>query len=269
MEGDWRTWIGNLYASQSIHTQPPSTLVERYWLNIVERYGDFYLLFVFYIFMNLCYAFGGLIFWFVDRYKLLENYKIQEKYPNNEQYLDCIKNLLTNYVLIIVPIIVVSYPIFGFLGFSTALPLPSAGRVIAELFFCMIVEDVTHYWLHRLLHHPLLYKAIHKQHHFFATPFGLAASYAHPAEVLILGFATFFGPLLLRPHFFSFYIWVLYRQVDAVSTHCGYDLPHPFNILPYYGGTKPHDYHHKNFIWNYSSRFTFMDKLFGTYKECC
>jgi len=116
------------------------------------------------------------------------------------------------------------------------------------------------------LHTPYFYKNIHKIHHYYSAPFGLAASYSHPLEVLILGLPTFLGPAILKTHYFTFFSWVLFRQLDAVSTHCGYDLPHPFNLLPYHGGAKDHDFHHKNFICNYSSRFVFMDKIFGTYR---
>lgn len=101
----------------------------------------------------------------------------------------------------------------------------------------MVAEDITHYWLHRALHTPYLYKVIHKVHHTYSYPFGLTASYAHPLEVLILGFATFSGPLLISPHYFTFFAWILFRQLDAVSTHSGYDLPHPLNWLPFYGGS--------------------------------
>ena len=39
--------------------------------------------------------------------------------------------------------------------------------------------------LHRVLHHPLLYKHIHKKHHEWSTPIGLVADYAHPVEHVI------------------------------------------------------------------------------------
>jgi len=222
----------------------------------------------FYVFMNTCYAIGGFSFWLCDRYKWLHAYKIQyQKYPNTPDYITCLMNLFQNYVLIIFPLIYASYPLFTSLGFTSGLPLPPLSTFILHFCFCLVVEDITHYLLHRLLHIPFLYKKIHKVHHQFAAPFGLAASYAHPIEVLVLGFATFLGPLLIRPHFFTFFFWVLYRQLDAVATHSGYDLPTPLNLIPFYGGTATHDYHHKSFIWNYSSRFIFMDLLFGTFKE--
>jgi sterol desaturase/sphingolipid hydroxylase (fatty acid hydroxylase superfamily) len=218
--------------------------------------------------MNLCYMLGGLLFWFCDKFKLLHKYKIQiQKYPNTTDYIQCIWNLIQNYILIIFPLLYISYPIFTKLGFSTALPLPSFFTWSWQIFFFMLCEDISHYFLHRLLHTPYLYKKIHKIHHIYSSPFGLAASFAHPLEVLILGAATFSGPLIIIPHYFTFYSWVLYRQLDAVITHSGYNLPNLLDILPFYGGTTSHDFHHKSFIWNYSSRFTFMDKLFGTYKD--
>lgn len=97
----------------------------------------------------------------------------------------------------------------------------------------------------------------------------MAASYAHPAEVFILALAAFAGPLFCRPHLVSFFAWLLFRQMDAVKTHSGWVWPGVDNVLhqvPYYEGAVFHDYHHRSFIFNYASRFTFIDLIFGTYK---
>lgn len=58
------------------------------------------------------------------------------------------------------------------------------------------MEDAWHYFAHRGLHHKSIYKHIHKLHHEFSAPFGLAAEYAHPIEILVLGLGTVGGPLL-------------------------------------------------------------------------
>lgn len=58
------------------------------------------------------------------------------------------------------------------------------------------MEDFWHYFAHRGLHHKSIYKHIHKLHHEFSAPFGLAAEYAHPIEILVLGMGTVGGPLL-------------------------------------------------------------------------
>ncbi len=97
----------------------------------------------------------------------------------------------------------------------------------------------------------------------------MAASYAHPAEIFILALAAFAGPLFCRPHLASFFAWLLFRQMDAVKTHSGWVWPgidHVLHFIPYYEGAVFHDYHHRSFIFNYASRFTFIDLIFRTYK---
>lgn len=264
---DWKTVISNLYAPATPHTIAPTNVAEEMWIGLVNYFGDFYMLIAFYLFMNLSYVVGGVMFWVADKFHLLHKYKVQpEKYPTKIDYIKCLQNLITNYILIIFPLIFLLYPIFSSFSFRMTLPLPSLFTVIWQFAFCLIVEDVGHYWLHRILHTQYLYKTIHKIHHKYSAPFGFAASYSHPLEVLILGIPTFVGPVIIGCHYSTFFLWVLFRQLDAVGTHSGYDLPHLFDLLPYYGGIKVHDFHHKNFIFNYSSRFTFMDKWFGTYK---
>lgn len=266
---EWSHLIHTLYASRSVNIVPPTSTVEEIWLYCLKNFGDLGMLVGFYLTMVVSYAIGGGLFWFVDHYKLLHKYKVQtDKYPTNLDYWKCLMNLVQNYVLIIFPLIFFIYPFFAIIGgFEMVLPLPGFFTWCWQMFFCIIMEDIGQYWIHKWLHTPFLYKYIHKQHHKYAAPFGLSASYAHPLEVLILAIPTFLGPVILRCHYMIFFSFILFRQLDAVGTHCGYDLPHLFDGLPYYGGTKMHDFHHKNFIWNYSSRFDFMDRWFGTFKE--
>ena len=80
---------------------------------------------------------------------------------------------------------------------------------------------------HQLLHTPILYRHIHKLHHKYSAPFGLAAEYAHPLEVMILGTGTIVGPLLwcwLKPnlHIITVYIWITLRLFQAIDAHSGY-----------------------------------------------
>lgn len=71
----------------------------------------------------------------------------------------------------------------------------------------------------------------------YATPFGLTSEYAHPAEILFLGFATFIGPALTGPHLITLWLWVVLRVIETVEAHCGYHFPwSPSNFLPLYGG---------------------------------
>ena len=42
----------------------------------------------------------------------------------------------------------------------------------------------------------------------YATPFGLNSEYAHPAEILFLGFATIAGPAITGPHLITLWLWM-------------------------------------------------------------
>ena len=80
---------------------------------------------------------------------------------------------------------------------------------------------------HQALHWGPLYKHIHKLHHKYAAPFGLAAEYAHPAEVFILGTGTIAGPMLYcyftrNLHIVTVYIWITLRLFQAIDAHSGY-----------------------------------------------
>jgi len=269
---EWTTYcfesVAKMFEPKYVNTVAPTNLIEQWWLGLVTHYTEFGLIRAFFIFMDLCYLSIALFFYMCDRFHFLKKYKVQqEKYSTNLDYMQCLWNLVQNYVIVIFPLTYIAYPLFNALEFKSVLPLPNLVTFCWQFYFCMLFEDFTHYWLHRFLHTPWMYKHIHKIHHTYSAPFGLTAAYAHPIEVLILGVATFSGPMIIRPHYFTFYCWVLFRQLDAVATHCGYDIPHPFGFLPFHGGTPAHDMHHKTFIFNYSSRFTHWDRLCGTFKD--
>lgn len=106
---------------------------------------------------------------------------------------------------------------------------------------------------HQALHYGPLYRNIHKLHHRYSAPFGLAAEFAHPLEILILGMGTVGGPLLYcylthNLHIVTVYIWIILRLHQAVDAHSGYDFPWSLhNIFPLWSGADHHDFHHMAF----------------------
>ena len=144
--------------------------------------------------------------------------------------------------------------------------IPNWKVLLLQLAFCFFMEDTAHYWFHRWLHTPWAYHVIHKMHHEFESPTILSTSFAHPLEILILGFATFLGPLLLRPHFLTLLIFVNLRQLAACETHSGFDFPFsPNNLAPnLIGGADFHDFHHRRCSGVFSSNFMWWDIWCGT-----
>ncbi|KAF3778659.1 Methylsterol monooxygenase 2-2 [Nymphaea thermarum] len=66
------------------------------------------------------------------------------------------------------------------------------------------------------------------------------SKYAHPFEIVFLGFATVIGPTIRGPHLFTCSLWMALRVLETVDAHYGYDFPLSLSkVLPIYGG---HDF---------------------------
>eukprot|EP01128_Nolandella_sp_AFSM9_P002280 TRINITY_DN12656_c0_g1_i1.p1 TRINITY_DN12656_c0_g1~~TRINITY_DN12656_c0_g1_i1.p1 ORF type:complete len:350 (+),score=61.04 TRINITY_DN12656_c0_g1_i1:83-1051(+) len=239
------------------------------WVTLNAKYQPFHLFIAFYTFLTLCYWGTGFLFIIIEQARLFDSYKIHAGVYNTwAEYSKCFKNLLVTYAFFILPSVVVGWPVLTHSGMAfDGASVPSFFTWVLHTAICFAGEDFLQYIFHRLLHMPILYKRVHKLHHEFQAPFALAGSYAHPIEVAFLAVATFLPAIILRPHFVTFLSWIWLRQMDAVIEHCGYYIPSPFHILPFYGGVVFHDYHHTAFTLNYASRFDYWDRLFGTYKE--
>lgn len=149
-------------------------------------------------------------------------------------------------------------------------PFPSLLTMAYQIALFFVIEDAGHYWLHRALHWGPLYKNIHKIHHTYSAPFGLAAEYASPIEILLLGIPTLGGPILWcaltkNLHVLTMLTWITLRLFQAIDAHSGYDLPFSLHhIVPCWGGAAFHDVHHEKFIGNYSSSFRWWDHMMDT-----
>jgi sterol desaturase/sphingolipid hydroxylase (fatty acid hydroxylase superfamily) len=128
-----------------------------------------------------------------------------------------------------------------------------------------------------MLHLPSIYPRIHKIHHEFAAPTGLAAEYAHPVETFFTGVGTVLGPLLFARHLLSVWVFLFLRLWETVDDHSGYDLPwNVTKLIPFWAGSHHHDFHHRTATGqragNFASVFTVWDRVFGTdgdYRRYC
>jgi len=242
----------------------------RTWSTALQAYQPFYLFLAFYTSIIASNVLAGFAFIVVEQRRWFERWRIhKDAYNTFADYWKCTQNILLTYAFLIFPILV---PGWVFLHEHSGMDFsergfPTLAVFLWHLLLCWLGEDFFQYFFHRLLHIPWLYKNVHKKHHEFQAPFALAGNYAHPVEVMFLAMCTFLPAIILRPHFFTFLIWIYARQMDAVLEHCGYLFPNPLHHLPFYGGIAFHDYHHTGFTTNYASRFTYLDRLLGTYKE--
>jgi sterol desaturase/sphingolipid hydroxylase (fatty acid hydroxylase superfamily) len=182
---------------------------------------------------------------------------LQDKEITLESHIKCLKRLLVSHFVFQLPMMFVFHYVAPYIGIRVDHKLPAWSNIIVGTVISFMIEDFYFYWVHRLLHWGVWYKHIHKIHHEYQAPIGMAAEYAHPVETLILGFGTMLGPFICFDHIFSMYFFLFWRLFQTIEHHCAYEYPwSPSKWLPGWSGAQFHDYHHETFVRYRSAAIT-------------
>lgn len=129
----------------------------------------------------------------------------------------------------------------------------------AVLFF--MFTDCMVYWFHRGLHHPTLYRHLHKLHHTYrhTTPFSSHAF--NPCDGFGQGVPYYTFIFLFPMHNYLFVALFVAVNLWTIAIHDQVD----------FGGcvvntTGHHTVHHEEFHYDYGQYFTLWDRIGGTYK---
>ncbi|KAF1813052.1 putative C-4 methyl sterol oxidase Erg25 [Eremomyces bilateralis CBS 781.70] len=217
--------------------------------------------------------FGRSLPWvIIDCIPAMRKYKIQpNKIPTAKEQWYCAGFVLLSHFTVELPQIWLFHPIAHYFGLQTTVPFPPVWKMVYQIALFFFMEDTWHYWTHRFLHSsPFLYKNIHKLHHQYSAPFGLAAEYASPIEVMSLAFGTVGCPIIFASftrdlHLMTMYLFVVLRLMQAIDAHSGYEFPWSLHhFFPVWAGADHHDMHHEKFIGNYASSFRWWDYIMDT-----
>lgn len=137
-----------------------------------------------------------------------------------------------------------------------------------SLFISMLLHEAYYYFLHRWMHHPKIFRWIHKIHHDSNITSVWTAFSFHPAEALI---QAVFLPALLLLLPINVYVLLIHLTVMTISSvinHLNIEI-YPANFHHHWFGkwwigATHHALHHKQFRYNYGLYFTFMDKWYKT-----
>ncbi|XP_076446058.1 fatty acid hydroxylase domain-containing protein 2-like [Babylonia areolata] len=215
--------------------------------------------------------FGFVVFWLSNAFLLvldvtgkpatLLRYKVQpdKNVPVSKDMLrSAVELVLFNQVVVGIPVAMGVHWMMEWRGCSLSPDdLPTFHWALLELIICVLVEEIGFYYSHRVLHHPRLYKHVHKKHHEWTAPIGIVALYAHPVEhVLSNLLPPALGPVILGSHLATAWMWFALALMSTTVAHCGYHFP----FLP---SPEAHDYHHLKFNQNYGV-LGVLDRLHGT-----
>jgi Delta7-sterol 5-desaturase len=140
--------------------------------------------------------------------------------------------------------------------------------LVASVAVLVVLQDAYFYWTHRAMHHPWLYRFVHRVHHRSTNPSPWTAYAFSPAEAIV--HATFV-PLawsVLPLHEGVVFAFLAIMIVFNVFGHLSMELRSPGTsrhpILGRQTTQTHHALHHRGFRWNYGLYFTFWDRVMGT-----
>jgi sterol desaturase/sphingolipid hydroxylase (fatty acid hydroxylase superfamily) len=196
--------------------------------------------------------------------------KIQLKFPKLKDYTRDILFSALSIILFAVPplLILQNNAIRPHTTFYQNINEHSMVYFILALPIMMLMHDTYFYWLHRVLHSPVLFKTFHLVHHRSTNPSPFAAYAFHPLEAILesLMFVIFLFTIPIHPiHLTAFFVFSMFYNVYG---HLGFELlPKGFNkhwFGKWLNTSVSHNQHHHYFKGNYGLYFTFWDRLMGT-----
>lgn len=133
--------------------------------------------------------------------------------------------------------------------------------IISPILF-IVFSDCMIYFVHRALHHRLLYSRIHKPHHSFINTSPFAAFAFHPVDGYMQGFAYQLFVFMLPFHCTIHLVSLVAVSMWTINIH-----DRVMFGIPGVNGAGHHTIHHITFKSNYGQYFTLWDKLCGTFKD--
>lgn len=145
---------------------------------------------------------------------------------------------------------------------------PGWTYLVLNIALIILIHDAYFYWTHRLMHHPRLFRLMHRTHHLSINPSPWAAYSFSPWEAFVQAGIAPLVLFTLPTHPLAFSIFMLWQISFNVLGHCGYELfPRWFvrSPLGYVLNTATHHaQHHETNRANFSLYFNVWDRVQGT-----
>ena len=122
------------------------------------------------------------------------------------------------------------------------------------------------YWVHRLLHVPILYKRVHSLHHRNVNIGPWSGFSMHPVEHFFY-LTTLCIHWIVASHPIHLIFHVIYQGPGAAMTHTGYEDLLVKDKRRLALGTFYHQLHHRYYECNYGNQEMPWDRWFGTFHD--
>ncbi|GBC19700.2 C-5 sterol desaturase [Rhizophagus irregularis DAOM 181602=DAOM 197198] len=134
---------------------------------------------------------------------------------------------------------------------------------VFSIFGFLFFTDMCIYWIHRWLHHPLIYKHLHKAHHRWIIPTPFSSHAFHPLDGYLQSVPYHIFVYLFPLHKFLYISLFIFVNLWTIMIHDGEFL----STGTFVNGAAHHVLHHLYFNYNYGQYFTIWDKIGGSYRK--
>jgi len=210
-----------------------------------------------------------LIFYVFLRRKI--NYKkIQKSFPRKKDYWREIFFSVLSIIIFSVPPLVMLYSnsIRPYTTFYEDISEFGWAYAILAFPLMLLIHDTYFYWMHRVMHHPKLFRLFHLVHHRSNNPSPWAAYAFHPLEAVLESLIFVIFLFTLPVHSIHLTLFFIFSLVYNVYGHLGFELyPKGFNthwLGKWINTSVSHNMHHHYFKGNYGLYFTIWDRMMGT-----
>jgi lathosterol oxidase len=202
--------------------------------------------------------------------KIIHYKKIQHRFPHFSDYAREIGfSILTVCIMAFVPALILGTPsVAKYTKFYTDINQHGFTYFFLAFPIMALMHDTYFYWMHRLMHHPRLFKVFHLVHHKSTNPSPFAAYSFHPLEAIVEAGIFIVFVFTIPVHLYHLLFFFLFMIIYNVYGHLGWELyPKGFSrhwLGKWINTSVNHNLHHQYFKGNYGLYFLFWDRLMGT-----
>ena len=135
--------------------------------------------------------------------------------------------------------------------------------LILQIPLFVMFSDCLIYFIHRGLHHRLVYKHLHKPHHKWIMPTPFASHAFHPVDGYLQSLPYHIFPFVFPLHKLAYLALFGFINIWTVLIHDGEVLANNAVV----NGAACHTVHHLYYRYNYGQFTTLWDRIGGSYRK--
>lgn len=195
--------------------------------------------------------------------RLIPQRIISPKYPRKQQITEIIWSGISSILFGIIGVLMIMAWQHGYTAIYTDWDAFPLWYIPISLFGALFVHETYYYWLHRWLHHPKIYRHIHKIHHDSVSTSVWTSFSFHPIESVLQAIIIPLMVMIVPMHLVVLLFLLMVMTISAIINHAGVEIyPSSWRtnfILKWLIGSTHHDLHHRRFTKNYGLYFTIWD----------